>query len=283
MELFNHVFQHKPLRLLNHTNVEHVLEQEFEAKVSFAIEDAIATVVGQKLAPATVRLWVHDNTLVLGIPDSRLTNLQAGVAYMQELNYDVIVRNSGGLAVLLDENVLNISFILPNKDELSIHEGYDLMYFFTRQLFAPEKANIAAYEIVGSYCPGDYDLSIDGKKFAGISQRRVRNGVAVQMYVDIAASSYRRARIVKQFYQIAKGDSDCSFTYPDVNPLVMASINELLQTNFTVQNIVERIYTLFSEVTDEPFLSQLIEEEAPLFRDRFKQMEKRNEIITSKI
>lgn len=281
MELFNNIFANKPLRLLNHTNIETIFTQAYDAKVSFAIEDAIATVVGNKLAPATVRLWVHDNTLVLGIPDSRLKNLRAGVEFMHGLRYNVIVRNSGGLAVLLDANVLNISFILPNKDQLSIHEGYDLMYFFTQQLFAPEQASILAYEIVGSYCPGDYDLSIDGKKFAGISQRRVRNGVAVQMYVDIAGSSYERASIVKQFYDLAKGSGDTSFTYPDVNPHVMASINELLRTNFTVEQIVNRVRKLFENVVDTKIETVLTEHEKPLFHERFKQMEKRNEIITS--
>lgn len=281
MELFNDVFANKPLRLLNHTNIETVFTQAFDAKVSFAIEDAIATVVGQRLAPATVRLWIHDDTLVLGIPDSRLQNLRAGVEFMHELHYNVIVRNSGGLAVLLDSNVLNISFILPDKDKLSIHEGYDLMYFFTKRLFAPEQASILAYEIVGSYCPGDYDLSIDGKKFAGISQRRVRNGVAVQMYVDIAGSSYERASIVKQFYDLAKGDGDTTFTYPDVNPNVMASINELLQTHFTVEQIIDRVCDLFAQVVDEPITTTLTKHEEPLFLERFKQMEKRNEMITS--
>lgn len=281
MELFNQIFAQKKLRLLDHTNIETLFSEKYEAQVSFAIEDAIATVVGQNLVPSTVRLWIHNPTLVLGIPDSRLQNLQAGVDYMQGLNYKVIVRNSGGLAVLLDRDVLNISFILSNQDQLSIDGGYDLMYFFTKQLFEREQANILAYEIAGSYCPGAYDLSIDGKKFAGISQRRVRNGVAVQMYLDIAGSSHARANIVKQFYNLAKGDGDSSFTYPDVNPKVMASINELLDTNFTVFDIIARIKSQFSKVALEPFDTTLIQEEKRIFDDRLKLMNKRNEIITS--
>src|SRR5699024_10406704 len=126
-----------------------------------------------------------------------------------------------------------------------------------------------------------YDLSIDGKKFAGISQRRVRNGVAVQMYIDIAGSSYERASIVKQFYDIAKDKDDSPFIYPDVNPHVMASINELLQTNFTVKQIIDRIHSLFENIVDQPIATTLTEHEEPLFHERFKQMEKRNEILTS--
>lgn len=280
MELFNQIFSNQPIRLLDHSNVSTIFTQKNEAIISFALEDAIATVVGQNLVPPTVRLWVHDRTLVLGIPDSRLEHLENGVSFIRKLGYHVIVRNSGGLAVLLDRNVLNVSFILPNKQALSIHDGYELMYFFTKQLFANENAKILAYEIKGSYCPGDYDLSIDGKKFAGISQRRVRNGVAVQMYLDIAGSSFERASIVKTFYELAKSDKDSSFTYPDVDPHVMASINELLHTNFTVEQIVKRIESLLLQYTNQLVTGHLVEEEKQIFYQRLKQMEKRNEKIS---
>lgn len=279
MKLFNDIFNNQPIRLIDHSNKTTIFSEKNEAKISFALEDAIATTVGQSLAPTTVRLWVHDRTLVLGIPDSRLEHLEQGVSFIRSLDYDVIVRNSGGLAVLLDRNVLNISFILPNKDQLPIHDGYELMYYFTKRLFENETDNIFAYEIKGSYCPGDYDLSINGKKFAGISQRRVRNGVAVQMYLDIAGSSFERAKIVKQFYEFAKGEKDTSFVYPDVNPNVMASINELLGTHFTVKQIVNRIRFLLLQYTNKLTDGPLIEEEKQIFFERLKQMYKRNEKI----
>lgn len=281
MGIFNDSFANKPLRLLNHTNIKTIFDQPYNALASFAIEDAMATVVGENLAPTTIRLWTHTPTLVLGIPDSRLENLASGLHFIKQLGYDVIVRNSGGLAVLLDENVLNISFVLPNKRHLSINEGYDLMYDFTRQLFAKEEATILAYEIVGSYCPGDYDLSIDGKKFAGISQRRVRNGVAIQMYLDIAGISSERASIVKHFYELAKGKNDSSFTYPQVKPEVMASVNELLNKDFTVQEIIDRIVTSLSDLAKEPLMTSLIEDERPIFYRRLQQMERRNDMIRS--
>src|SRR5699024_12485114 len=135
---------------------------------------AIPTAARHNTALPPARMWVHPPTLVLGIPDSRLPYLEEGIAYMKAHKHQVIIRNSVGLAVLLDQGVLNVSFILPNDKKLSIHEGYDLMYHFIQQLFSSYTDAILAYEIVGSYCPGDYDLSIRGVKFAGISQRRVR-------------------------------------------------------------------------------------------------------------
>ena len=117
-------------RFLNHTEESTIFERPNDPFASFAIDDTIATTVGQNISPPTVRLWVHDKTLVLGIPDSRLPYIERGIEYVKDLGYNVIIRNSGGLAVLLDKGVLNLSLILPNKSELSIHDGYELMYQF---------------------------------------------------------------------------------------------------------------------------------------------------------
>ena len=130
---------------------------------SFATDDALATAIGAGSSPATARAWVHHDTVVLGIQDTKLPYLKEGVKVLEDEGYRVIVRNSGGLAVLLDEGVLNLSLIMPDTEKgIDIDRGYEAMYALIRHMF-PE-ANIDAYEIVGSYCPGSYDLSIGGKK-----------------------------------------------------------------------------------------------------------------------
>ncbi len=58
-----------------------------------------------------------------------------------------------------------------------------------------------AYEIADSYCPGTYDLSIDGKKIAGTAQRRIKDGVAVMMYLSINGDQPARGSLVRRFYQ----------------------------------------------------------------------------------
>lgn len=280
MEKLHSLLNQPSFRFLDHTKEQFIFDQPNDPFASFAIDDTIATTVGQNVSPPTVRLWVHDKTLVLGIPDSRLPHLDAGVSYIKSLGYHVIIRNSGGLAVLLDKGVLNMSLILPNKSELSIHEGYDLMYQFMTYLFGEYTTNIKAYEIVGSYCPGDYDLSIDGVKFAGISQRRVRDGVAVQIYIDVEGSSKERASIVKQFYDISKRNIETKYEYPNVNPNVMGTINELLNTNFSVEDVIHKIYTIISDHGKKHVVTSFLPEERHIFLKRLMQMEKRNEKIT---
>ena len=268
-----------PIRFIDHSKQDMILNEPNRAFISFAVDDAIATTVGNKSSLPTVRLWVHPPTLVLGIPDSRLPYIDEGVAFMKSKNHQVLIRNSGGLAVLLDHGVLNMSFIIPNNGSLTIHDGYDMMYDFIQQLFKAYTSNIKAYEIVGSYCPGDYDLSIEGIKFAGISQRRVRNGVAVQIYLDVEGSSFARASLVRDFYHISKKGEPTKHTYPEINPEVMGTISKLTNHSFTVPGVGNKIKHLL-EKDFHVSTDTLSNEEATLFQKRLKQMKKRNERLT---
>src|SRR5690625_1788797 len=278
-KLFQQIFYDQSIRILDDSGRTNLFNLPYSAISSFAIEDSIATAVGKGTAPMSVRFWVHERTLVLGIPDARLPYLEDGVRYVRSLGYNVIVRNSGGLAVLLDRNVLNVSLILPSSRNLSIHDGYDIMYTLVQQLLEREETHVQAYEIVGSYCPGDYDLSINGKKFAGISQRRVREGISVQMYLDVAGSSYERAKLVKQFYTHAKRNEPTRFSYPKVKPHLMASLSSILNKEITVQDILTRLTQLINRYTTSLTKDHFTQTELTQFHKRLEQMHKRNEKI----
>ncbi len=269
----------KHVRFIDNSKSESIFGERNRAFISFALDDALATTVGDKSTPPTIRIWVHEPTLVMGIPDSRLPFIQDGIHWMKSHFHQVVIRSSGGLAVLLDRGVLNMSLIIPNEGELSIHDGYDMMYHFIGQLFEDDSTNIQAYEIKGSYCPGDYDLSIDGIKFAGISQRRVRQGVAVQIYLDISGSSFERASLVKEFYQISKRDTPTKYEYPTIRPEVMGTISDLVGQPYSVDQVIAKIKSLLQQsftLTDSDLTSQ----EKILFQQRLLQMKKRNEKLT---
>lgn len=276
MKTIYQFMNHSTIRFLDHSTKENIFYEPNNALASFAIDDAIATTVGNNLVPPTIRMWVHDRTVVLGIPDSRLPYIEKGVKYLTNVGYHVVIRNSGGLAVLIDKDVLNMSLILPSKKKLSIHEGYDMMYHFVQYLFKEYTSDIKAFEIKGSYCPGDYDLSIHGVKFAGISQRRVRNGVAIQIYIDVEGSSAARASTIKKFYELSKQGEETRYVYPEVNPNVMGTINDLLQENFTIEQLIEKIkHSIRLKDTD----TRLTATEEEIFKKRLEQMYKRNEQI----
>jgi len=249
----------------------------FSAMQSFATDDALSMSVGQGLSPTVARLWVHHQTVVLGIPDAKLPHIDDGLKYLHDQGYKAVVRNSGGLAVALDQGVLNLSFIFPDSKDVDIHEGYDAMVQFIQRLFQEEGLPIEAFEIQGSYCPGTYDLSIDGKKFAGISQRRVKNGSAVQIYLCVEGSGSERAKLIQHFYEKAILDSETRFDYPVIQPETMASLSELFQKELTVQDVRNRILFLLNKLSNRIITDPLNDQEMAWFEKRFDQMIQRNE------
>ncbi len=250
---------------------------------SFAMDDTLCQLVGQLQSSSTVRTWVHDHTVVLGIQDHRLPFVQEGIHLLNERNYQAIVRNSGGLAVVLDSGVLNISIVLSEQQGMiNINEGYEVMVDLIKLLFPEAADKIEAYEIIGSYCPGSYDLSIGGKKFAGISQRRLRQGIAVQIYLCIEGSGSERARLVKDFYAVSLKEEKTKFVYPKIQPEVMASLSELLNRPLTVQDTVFRLQAVLNQLSNQNSVQPLNEEELELYTFYLKRVLERNEKMLSK-
>ena len=245
---------------------------------SFAMDDTLCHLVGQLQSQPAIRTWCHKSSVVLGIQDHRLPFLQDGIDSLKAHNYEPIVRNSGGLAVVLDEGILNISLILSEQQEkMSIDAGYEYMLSFIKMLFPEAAEKIEAYEIIGSYCPGTYDLSIDGKKFAGISQRRIRQGVAVQIYVCIEGSGAERAALIRSFYEISKKEVETKFTYPSIQPEVMASLSELTNQDLSVQQVMERIRTLMQTYVNVEHSTELKADETELLQFYYQRIIERNE------
>ena len=250
---------------------------------SFAADDLLCHLVGQGLSPATVRTWVHDQTVVLGIQDHRLPFVEDAQDFLRTQGYTPIVRNSGGLAVVLDDGVLNISIVLSEKEQpVDIDTGYEVMLAFIQLLFPEAEGKIEAYEIVGSYCPGSYDLSINGKKFAGISQRRLRQGIAVQVYLCVEGSGSARADLIREFYEIGVQGEETKFNYPVIKPEVMASLNELLNASFTVQDIVIRIQQLLHQLSTKIASQAVTQDEMELYQFYLLRVVERNKKMLTK-
>jgi len=279
MEKWHKLFTESAFRFFDHTETQELGGRPNTAMASFAADDALALSVTGGDLPA-MRLWVHDKTIVLGIPDTRLPYLEQGLALARSQGYGVIVRNSGGLAVVLDKGVLNLSLILPGVKHLSIYECYDAMVFFVRHMLKDLTDSVEAYEIIGSYCPGDYDLSIGGRKFAGISQRRVKEGAAIQIYLDVTGNSQERAELIRRFYKRGVQDSPVKSPPPEVVPATMASLSELLGVELSVADMKARALATLSALSPGVVASIFTEQESADFEKRYAQMIKRNEDIT---
>ncbi|BCB05984.1 lipoate--protein ligase family protein [Bacillus sp. KH172YL63] len=252
----------------------------FGALQSFAMDDTLCTAIGAGQSDPTARSWVHHQTVVLGIQDTKLPFLSEALKGLEEAGYQYIVRNSGGLAVVLDEGVLNLSLVFPDSEKgIDINRGYDAMWLLVEDMFKDFGMKIEAKEISASYCPGSYDLSINDQKFAGISQRRIRNGVAVQVYLCVNGSGSKRAELIKQFYETGLKGETTKFTFPVIEPDVMASLSELFGVELTVQDVMLRFLQSLKGFSGSFYSSALQGEEYGMYEMYYQRVVERNEKV----
>ena len=209
----------------------------------FIYTDILAEYAGNNQTNA-FHFWSMEKEVVLGMKDTRVTDLAKGVEAIEQHGYHVIVRNSGGLAVVADEGILNFSIILPqqaDKFAFSIDDGYELMKQLIETSLWDFNCQIDAFEVTDSYCPGDFDLSINGKKFAGISQRRIKKGIAIMIYLSVNGNQTARGELVREFYQASLGSDFGKDGYPPVNPEAMANLSDLLKAELSVLDMKNRL------------------------------------------
>ena len=63
---------------------ESISARNRSALESFAADDTLCHLVGQKMSIPTVRTWVHDETVVLGIQDHRLPHISEAIAMLEK-------------------------------------------------------------------------------------------------------------------------------------------------------------------------------------------------------
>lgn len=254
--------------------------KDLNAFAHFALTDALIANVGKNEQPI-LHFWQTAPLAILGMMDTKIGHFEKALKIFDAYQHDYIVRNSGGLAVVGDPGVLNVSLIYPSNDQrLSIDKGYEFMLEFIRQTFYPYFSDkIDAYEIPTSYCFGDYDLSINGQKIAGISQRRIKNGVAVMLYISVNGNQKKRAQMLKDFYELGLDGSERPGRYPNINPDIMTTLTDAYQTDLTVPKVKEMMlehfnwtkgqYTKEIDQDFEDALEKMISRNARVFGQEF--------------
>lgn len=244
----------------------------------FALADALLITAG-KNQESIIHFWPTSNLIILGMMDTKLPFFSKALAVLKDAGADYIVRNSGGLAVVGDEGVLNFSIILPEHDNqrIPIDEGYSIMLLLIHLALKQYGKTIEAYEIEDSYCPGDFDLSIGGKKFAGIAQRRIKNGIAVMIYISVNGNQTKRAELIRDFYQVGLQNETVKWHYPDVDPQVMATLEDLLGVTMTISDMKEHILKALSEMNSTVSKGNYSDEIMEDYETAFKKMIRRNE------
>lgn len=199
---------------------------------------ALIDAVGRGEAPPSLRLWRHRKALVSGYRDTRLPGWQAAAAQWRQAGYSVAVRASGGAAVPLDAGVLNLALVYPTA-EFGIEAGFAAAHALVAAVGAGLGLSAQVGLVPGGYCPGESDLAVAGRKFAGVSQRRTRLATLVHVFIVVSGRGEHRARRAAQFYAVAGVGAPAS-AFPDVAPGSTASLTELRGGTCTTHATVRR-------------------------------------------
>ena len=73
---------------------------------------------------------------------------------------------------------------------------------FSKALFPEVAEKIEAYEIVGSYCPGTYDLSIERKEICWYFSTTFTKWHCCSNLFMYRRKRYKRAELIRDFYEV---------------------------------------------------------------------------------
>lgn len=219
-----------------------------DALYPFALEDLICKHVGLEGLPA-IHMWRHSRALIMGLRDRRLPYAKEAMEQFKREGYAVGVRHSGGAAVPLDDGVVNVTLMMPKMPgDTDFHRDFIRMVYLLEQVLRGLGITFQSGEIPTSYCPGDYDLSVAGRKFCGIAQRRQLKAYAVQAFILVEGNGMARGQIAKAFYEHALGESETAGSgdtiasdVPNVDPNVMISLSEVSGRELKVSDVTHAV------------------------------------------
>ena len=214
---------------------------------SFTYTNAILRASDQLPSPV-LHFWTLEDTVILGLKDQRLPHLSTALNYLSNKGLHYFIRNSGGLAVARDSGILNFSIFLPWHvigGELKIDEAYQVMTDVVSAAY-PE-LTIKTGEITHSYCPGTFDLSVNGQKIGGMSQRRNKSGVVVMLYLSVNGPQMLRGEVIRDFYTKGLQNEENKWHFPDIWPTSMTTIEELLCKPLSLKEARQRLLNIFAD------------------------------------
>lgn len=169
--------------------------------------------------------------ILLGAKDTRLPELGNANKYLVDLGYTLVQRPHGGLAVVNDSGVLNFGLVSDNRHfDLSIDTAYEQMVALVAKSLEPFGVKVESYEVPDSYCPGKFDLVVNGQKIGGIAQRRFKSGVTTAAYISVDGNQQARAELIQAYYRTGEAGDD----YPLVNPNSMITVEAVIGESITV-------------------------------------------------
>ena len=184
------------------------------AEFGLARIETLADDLTSESADPALLVWRAQPALLVTRQDTRLPRFRESTIQMAAAGWPVVLRKSGGGACPVGLGTVQMATIEPAIPGTTMNAKYEALTSliqFTLQFFQITAQTGAMADV---YCPGRYDLAVDGKKIAGMSQHWFRNRygircVATAASINVEEAPGALADAVNRFYSAAGSAARC--------------------------------------------------------------------------
>jgi octanoyl-[GcvH]:protein N-octanoyltransferase len=177
------------------------------------LQAAADEITSESGAPALL-IWRSQRALLVTRQDTHLPRFRDSSEQMAAAGWPVVLRKSGGGACPVGPGTIEVATIEPAIPAATINAKYEALSELIQSSLHSFAIAARSGPVTGAYCSGHYDLAVQGKKIAGLSQHWFRNRGGVRCVITAASVNVEEAPAaladaVNRFYSHAGSRVRC--------------------------------------------------------------------------
>lgn len=186
-------------------------------EAGLARQQILADELDEQSATPSIMIWRCVKALLVTRSETRLPHFERAAVEMQASGWQVFLRKSGGGACPVGPGTVQVSIIEAAFPAVSMKEKYNALAELIQSALCAFQINSQTGSIPQAYCPGSYDLAVEGRKIAGMSQHWFRNRIGTHCIVTSASVNIEEppdtlASVINRFYSLSGSCQTCQAT-----------------------------------------------------------------------
>jgi lipoate-protein ligase A len=191
--------------------------QPHPAEDGLAQLQALADELTSESSAPALLIWRSQRALLVTWQDTHLPRFHESLDQMTVFGWPVVLRRSGGGACPVDLGTVQVATVEPALRGTTMDTKYDALTSIVQSSLHSIGIVARTGPVADAYCPGAYDLAVEGKKIAGVSQHWFRNQRGIRCIVTAASINVEEAPdacadAVNRFYSNAGSGTHCQAT-----------------------------------------------------------------------
>jgi lipoate-protein ligase A len=159
-------------------------------------------------------VWRCHQALLASRTETRLPGFQQACVELAATGWPVALRKSGGGACPVGPGTVQLSTIEVAAPDATMQAKYAVLAAFIQSTLRAFGIDSEIGPVVQAYCTGRFDVAVQGRKIAGMSQHWFRNSRGVRCTVTAASINVEEppevlAAVLNRFYRRAGSPLHC--------------------------------------------------------------------------